>query len=44
MSRLPEQFDLIVQDNAEKRTVDFQCIVVVDEAEPAELVHEEVHS
>ena len=35
---------LVAQDHAQKRTVDFQPIVVVDEAELPELVHEEAHS
>ena len=35
---------LVVQDHAQKRTVDFQPIVVVDETKLPELVHEEAHS
>ena len=35
---------LIVQGDAQKRTVDLQPTVVVDEAKLPELVHEEAHS
>jgi len=35
---------LLVQDNAEKRAINLQPVVVVDEAQLSEFVHEEIHS
>jgi hypothetical protein len=36
--------ELIVQDNTEERIIDADLAVVLDEAKPAEFIHEKIHT